>query len=496
MIRYDEALAVQHLLEASLRHDPRGWLLLAEHHPVITTGRDGGAEHLLVSKGELSRRGIGFVEADRGGSITYHGPGQLLVYPIVHLGELRVKDVRAFVTGLEEVVIRLAADYGIQATRNPLGRGVWIGQEKLASVALRVRHWRTTHGLALNVKADVEHFRLINPCGLRGCGVGSLAGHASRPVAMPDVKNALVRHFAAVFGYDEIQECPALAPTSDRGLPAVSLQPETVSRARRTARVLEDLEVLTICQEAVCPNIWDCFSRGKATFLILGNRCTRGCRFCAVRTGRPGPPDPEEPERIARAAVVMELVSVVITSVTRDDLPDGGASQYAKCVEAIRRAFDPAAGHGPPAIECLVPDFGGAAKPLAAVAAARPEVLGHNVETVPRLYPNVRPGADYARSLQVLEAASDMAAGTGMAVKSGLMLGLGEHYTEVMQVLADLRKAGCTTVTLGQYLAPSPAHYPVARVVSAAEFEAYRFAAEAFGFAEVRSGALVRSSYA
>jgi lipoic acid synthetase len=221
--------------------------------------------------------------------------------------------------------------------------------------------------------------------------------------------------------------------------------------------------------------------------MILGDTCTRGCRFCAVRRGRAAPLDPAEPERAAEAAARLGLDHVVLTSVTRDDLPDGGAGQFAATTRAVRRRLPGAT------VEVLIPDFRGSDAALGVVLEAGPDVLNHNVETVPRLYPRVRPQADYRRSLAVLARAKALQ--PGMVTKSGLMLGLGERAAEIVQVLHDLRRARCDLLTLGQYLPPTDDQLPVARYVPPEEFDGYRAKAEALGFRGVASGPLVRSSY-
>jgi lipoic acid synthetase len=243
----------------------------------------------------------------------------------------------------------------------------------------------------------------------------------------------------------------------------------------------------TVCQEAKCPNMWECFSQQTATFLIMGSRCTRDCRFCSVAQGPVAPPDPAEPERVAAAARQMGLGYVVITSVTRDDLVDGGAAFFAETIEAVHRRI-PAA-----KVEVLVPDFQGRAEALQAVLDARPDVLNHNIETVPRLYATVRPQASYRRSLQLLSRVKEYA--PGLPIKSGLMLGLGESSEEVRATLKDLIDAGCRILTLGQYLQPSKAHLPVERFVPPEEFKKWRQVAIEIGFSEVASGPFVRSSY-
>jgi len=251
--------------------------------------------------------------------------------------------------------------------------------------------------------------------------------------------------------------------------------------------LLTELSLDTVCQEAHCPNQGECFARGTATFLLLGPNCTRRCTFCAVGKGRIDPPSPDEPERTARAAAEMGLDFCVLTMVTRDDLPDGGAGHVARTIEAVR-ALRPDTG-----LEVLISDLGGGREALETVLAARPEVLNHNVETVPRLYPAVRPQADYRRSLDVLRRAA--AYRPRPVIKSGLMVGLGESRNELDRVLDDLREAGCDLVTVGQYLAPSDRHFSVARFVPPEEFDDLGQTMEKRGFSGWACGPFVRSSY-
>lgn len=253
----------------------------------------------------------------------------------------------------------------------------------------------------------------------------------------------------------------------------------------RVEGLLRMSELHTVCEEARCPNIGECFASGTATFLILGDICTRNCSFCAITSGRPAPPDPEEPERVARTVARLGLSYAVVTSVTRDDLPDGGASLFAETIHRIREDAPQCQ------VEVLIPDFGGSGAALDAIIAARPDVLNHNLETVARLYPTVRPQAAYGRSLELLRQAKD----GGLATKSGLMVGLGETEAELHQAMADLREAGCDLLTLGQYLRPSQAHLPVARFYAPEEFEALREMGMRLGFRWVEAGPLVRSSY-
>ncbi|UCF78612.1 MAG: lipoyl synthase [Candidatus Eiseniibacteriota bacterium] len=259
------------------------------------------------------------------------------------------------------------------------------------------------------------------------------------------------------------------------------------STTRDVRRLLGALELNTVCQSAGCPNRWECYSSLSVTFMILGTNCTRYCRFCGVSKGPPQEVDSGEPSRLSAAAGRMGLDFVVITSVTRDDLPDGGASHFARCIQELRKL------QPKPGVEVLVPDFGGRSELCSLVLEASPDVFSHNVETVPRLYPAVRPGADYVTSLKILETAARHPSGS--VVKSGFMLGLGETEEEVTSVLRDLNDAGCQAVTVGQYLRPSLDCLPVAEYVPPARFRSYEEAGKRLGLCALYAGPLVRSSY-
>ncbi len=245
----------------------------------------------------------------------------------------------------------------------------------------------------------------------------------------------------------------------------------------------------SVCEEALCPNIYECFEARTATFLILGDVCTRRCSFCAIANGRPAGLDLEEPARVAEAAATMGLRHIVVTSVARDDLADGGAAVFAETITRLRERVPDCS------VEVLIPDFGGSRSALERVMAARPDILNHNVETVPRLYRRVRPSGRYFRSLELLQRAGEMDA--SVLTKSGMMLGLGEAWDEILAVLADLRRADCDIVTIGQYLRPTSGqrHLPVERYYTPAEFQRLKDEGLALGFRAVESGPLVRSSY-
>jgi len=259
----------------------------------------------------------------------------------------------------------------------------------------------------------------------------------------------------------------------------------------RTRAILSELKLHSVCQEACCPNIGECFSHRTATFMLMGDVCTRNCPYCAVAHGKVRPLDPDEPRRIAEAVAKLGLQHVVVTSVDRDDLPDGGAAHFAATARAIKQAL-PAT-----RVEVLVPDFQGLTASIEAVIESPVDIYNHNVETVPSLYRKARPGGEYRRSLEVLKHARDSAEAHGRSVltKTGIMLGLGEEREELLQVMRDLREVECDILTLGQYLRPSKEHLPVERYVTPEEFADLKREGMAMGFRHVESGPLVRSSY-
>ncbi len=252
-------------------------------------------------------------------------------------------------------------------------------------------------------------------------------------------------------------------------------------------RLMRSKELHTVCEEAHCPNMAECWGAGTATFMILGDTCTRSCGFCAVKTGRPGAVDAEEPRRVGEAVAQMGLGHAVVTSVNRDELPDGGAETFAETIREIRRQSPNTT------VEVLIPDFVGRAESLDAVLAARPEILNHNVETVPRLYPRVRPQARYERSLEVLRRTKERA--PELVCKSGIMVGLGETRDEVVATMRDIAAQGTDILTVGQYLRPSPMHLPIERYWTPSEFDELREAGMTMGFRHVEAGPIVRSSY-
>jgi lipoic acid synthetase len=420
-----------------------------------------------------------------------------VVYPILRPTN---GDYHAYAWRLEETAIRVLDSYGLEAGRVNGYPGVWMGSsngsgrcDKIAAVGLAVRDGITRHGLALNVAPDMAHLDLLISCGNADRGVTSMEREMGWAPDMAEVSERFRQTFEQVFSSRVVDGEPAkLAPFSmeEPEQPPWLWQritPQAEHAVASMEDLLDELGLHTVCREARCPNLAECFGQGTATFMVLGDTCSRGCRFCAVQRGKPAVVDPGEPERVAEAAAQLGLKHLVVTSVTRDDLPDGGARHFAETIRAVRRRSPEMV------VEVLIPDFAGSQHALETVLAAEPDVLNHNLETVSRLYLRARPGADYRRSLGVLSWAKAQA--PGVVTKSGLMLGLGECAAEVLRTFYDLRQAQCDLLTLGQYLQPTDRQVPVDRFVPPAEFDGYRASAERLGFRGVAAGPLVRSSH-
>ncbi len=539
-VGYGEALDLQRRLSA---HGDADYLLLLEHPPVYTAGAHADMANLLVEPASV---GADFARVERGGDLTFHGPGQLVGYPLLTLGGKRgggLVETSRYVASVEQVLIDALADVGLVGCGRLRGyAGVWVepngaAPRKIAAIGVRLRRGRTLHGFALNVTTDLGWYRHIVPCGIADYGVTSLAAEGV-DVSMAAVVDAVVRRAASAWAPvradgerrgERLVERADVASLSSR-VPVTLEQGRTGGRAlrrlsqagvrdglalrerkppwlrakldvndryRHLRRVMASQRLVTVCEEAGCPNIFECWGAGTATFMINGADCTRACGFCQVGTAKPQPLDADEPARVAAAAAQMGLGHVVVTAVARDDLADGGASGFAATVAALRdaRARDGRAPHGRasdgPTVELLVPDFGGSADALATVLAAKPDVVNHNIETVARLQRAVRPSAGYARSLALLARAAD----AGFVTKSGVIVGMGERDDEVDVTLADLAAVGVQIVTIGHYLRPSGRHLPVARWVEPQQFDRWRDLGLALGIGHVESSPLTRSSY-
>ncbi|MCF8044525.1 MAG: lipoyl synthase [Desulfarculaceae bacterium] len=498
---YQKALDLQHDLvrarqERVTDHDR---LIVTDHQPVFTLGKRGGRENLIRSDEFLSRHGVDVIQTSRGGNITYHGPGQLVFYPIFDLDRMRM-GVEEFVSRLEGIMLDTAAEFGIQAERSAKNPGIWVKNAKIGSIGICIRKGISFHGIALNVTNDLTPFTWINPCGMNDISMTSIEEQLQKHGEQTDqnlfskVKKTMRRKFENAFHVNALHFDENLMPgismeVKKRGKPSwLKRRLPRGGGFEKVRTLISETELNTVCQGADCPNKWECFSNGTSTFMILGARCTRNCRFCNVPSGAYGPPDPEEPERVARAAAELNLNYVVVTSVTRDDLPDGGAGHFAETISRIRKTMGPQT-----SVEVLIPDFKGRKENLETVLAMKPTVLNHNIETVASIYRKARPEAEYERSLELFRNAVET--DPCIPVKSGIMAGLGETFAELHTTMQDLYDYGCRILTLGQYLQPTRRHLPVEKYYTPEEFEELEHAALEIGFTRVASGPLVRSSY-
>ena len=520
---YSEAYDLQLGLHRSVSQEDSkdDYLLLLEHNNVITSGRSSKENNLLVSKGQLHELGIEYFETDRGGDITYHGDGQLIGYPIIRLSD--PKKVIPFVRNLENVIIDSLRKFKIDSFTKEDDTGVWTAKGKIASVGIKVSKWTTYHGFSLNIFDSLDGYQLINPCGNQSEQITSI--HQFNPdISFEEVACEISDNFAKVFGYtntdrqfsqftprqlkrtkefniDQMVKDGVFKinqnkiPVTVRGvLPSEPKRPEWMKVKANLGsdyvslkNLLSEKKLNTVCEEASCPNIYECWSMGTATFMIMGDVCTRACGFCDVKTGKPGELDLGEPLRVAESVQAMNLTHAVITSVNRDDLEDGGSMFFADTIRAVKEKNSNCD------VEVLVPDFKGLRTAIQNIIDASPEVFNHNLETVPRLQREIRTAASYGRSLSLLEYVKKQ--GFMGKTKTGLIVGMGETKEEVISVLKDLSKIEVDIVTIGQYLRPTAKHRPIDRYATIEEFEDYKIIGESYGIPHVESGPLVRSSY-
>lgn len=512
-------------LQRALAKSDQDYLLIVEHPTVITLGQHADRRHVLHDPVSI---GAELVETDRGGDVTLHAPGQVVAYPLISLA-IDPKSVTEHVARMEQAVIELLARYVDAELVGGIGRlegypGVWVGSDtatpaKIAAIGVRNTrrgdHRRTEHGLALNVTTDLSLFDAIVPCGIEGKAVTSLRALGCT-VGVREIAEVLGEILGEQLFPGRSQERVSTEPRVERK--AVSLASESMSVRRlrgagvnpdealhisqrkpewlrvpmkmgegfaATKSVVSDFGLVTVCEEAGCPNISECWADGTATFMVNGERCTRACGFCLVDTRHPLALDPTEPSRVAEAVAKMGLSHAVITCVARDDLADAGAGAIAETISAIRERRPDTQ------VEVLISDCKGDATAQQLIFDARPDVLNHNIETVARLQRAVRPSAGYARSLTVLA----RAVAHGLTAKSGFMLGLGESDEEAVETLRDLASVGVSIVTIGQYLRPTAKHLPVARYADPAVFDELAAIGRSFGIAHVQSSPLTRSSY-
>jgi lipoic acid synthetase len=527
-VAYREVLALQ---TAIFKHGVDQHLLLLEHPHVFTYGPTSNlATNLLCNPADVNAE---LVEVQRGGDITYHGPGQLVGYPLLSLqpkhGASGPADTRAYIHDLEQVIIETLVELGVSnAGRQTQFPGVWLDPDtpkarKICAIGVKVgsgsTERRTMHGFALNVNPDLAYMREhIVPCGIGQWPVTSLAEEGV-DASMEQVVDVIARLATNRWGSESSTRSDVVFKHSPDDLSAFSrgegagepvrlikrlddagvqgglsisvrkpdwmrtkiVQSAEVAAVKQTVR---DLQLTTVCVEAGCPNLSECWKDGTATFMVLGERCTRACGFCLVDTQKPLAPDSDEPRRLAQAVRQMGLDYAVLTMVARDDLDDGGMQHVAQCVKSIRVENELAQ------VETLISDVKGS-DALDILIAERPDVLNHNIETVARLQRAVRPSAGYARSLAVL----GRSAAAGLVTKSGIIVGMGETCDEVEMTLIDLASVGVQIVTIGQYLRPTSHHLPVARWVEPAEFVHYKQFGESIGLSHVESSPLTRSSY-
>lgn len=516
--RYDDVLRLQRGL---CHQGTDSYLVLCEHDEVITLGRRADVRNIKSS----TSKSVPVFRVERGGDVTWHGPGQLVGYPVVNLEEAvgTALGSAEWVRRLEELMLLVLNDCGLSGFRREGLRGVWVGEHgayrKIGSVGVKVERGRTFHGFSLNVSCDLSKADQVVSCGIDGVVMTSVCNEGvSKDVRQ--VKDMVVQHAARLFndkvdvvysGVDSLDAKTDPAEVIDNsawenvqlrlgsaaqwrsvGIDQRERKPEWLrkqlrsSEAQRTVtQVVRSRSLATVCEEAGCPNISECWSAGTATFMLNGKSCTRNCSFCLVDTSKPEPLDFSEPTRVAEAVQEMGLEYVVLTAVARDDLTDGGAEAFVETIRAIRAERPDCQ------VEVLIPDFAGNEEAMDLVFAEQPDVLNHNIETVLRLQSLVRSRASYHRSLGVLSRARSL----GLVTKSGVMVGVGESDDEVFETLRDLRQVGVSIVTIGQYLRPSSEHLAVKRWVTPENFAEYKVFGESIGITAVESGPYVRSSY-
>ena len=536
-VEYREAHDLQRRLFEASTDDH---LLLLEHQHVFTGGPNADLSNLLTSPSAL---GATYESTDRGGDVTYHGPGQLTGYPVLSLPGRRgggITETKAYVHQVEQVLIDALHDLGLKdCGRIERYPGVWVAPSsskarKIAAIGVRMSRGRTMHGFALNVTTDLSWFDHIVPCGIEEFSVTSLRNEGTQ-ASMSEVVDRVSARAIETWGIhgfdiartafpqasrtlDDFQRPPTDTTLTKAEVPVLLRDRKTTRRRqrqlnnagigdglaiterkpawmkarielnngyRRVRRTMQELDLTTVCEEAGCPNIYECWGDNTATFMINGSRCTRACGFCLVDTRQPEPINTDESHRVAQAVQSMGLSHVVITAVARDDLQDGGASGFVETLRSIRTKTPEVS------VEMLIPDFRGQIAPLESLLAERPDVINHNLETVARLQRAVRSNAGYARSLALLARAKER----GLITKSGLMTGLGETDDELISALGDLSSVGVDIVTIGQYLRPTSDHLPVQRWVNPGTFQMLAERGRELGIRHVEAGPLTRSSH-
>lgn len=478
-------------------------VLIVEHPSVITLGVRQSANKLPVGRSVLEKQHIDVVETRRGGGITAHNPGQLVFYPILNLKELQLGPAE-YIRTLEQIGIELLEQFGVRAYRKKGYPGLWFRDKKIASIGVRVSKSVTCHGMAINIQNDLGIFELFVPCGLDGVQMTSVLNETGRRhpmhLAKEKLSRLLTKHFSIPNEPRATNHSTGHLTVEPRRLPPWLKRPlPTTEGYNQTDNVLRSLGIETICTNANCPNKGLCWNKKTAAVLILGNVCTRKCGFCSLTCGKPKPPDTAEPQRLAEMAEQMKLKYLVITSVNRDDLPDGGAGHFRNCIKKVREKCPNVR------FEILTPDFRNCqSRALEILRDVLPFVFAHNIETVASLYPVARAGGNYQLSLNLLKTAKQSygqatagayAQTSNIQTKSSIMLGLGETDDEVEQTLKDLRNTGCDRITIGQYLKPSKNSLDVVEYIPPEKFDFWKQRATDLGFSWVQSEPFARSSY-
>lgn len=522
--QYLETLDLQEQLFAG----SADYLLLCEHDPVYTVGVRGSTNF----KKPREELGAPVEQVRRGGDVTFHGPGQLVGYPIVSLGEKAAFGSLAYVGSVENLVMSVLAEIGCDTQTLDDAPGVWTTEpepRKIAAIGVRQSRGRTMHGFAINVTTDLKWFDSIVPCGIEDKGVTSLDELGIKCTveelvnlvvtkAAPTILGDATTHYEGTVHQDHQVD---LSPFSSGAGPGEPIKPKSEGVSVRlkgrleTAGVTEglsiqerkpdwmkvkfrvgenyktiakkskDLNIATVCESAGCPNIYECWNEGTATFMLLGERCTRACGFCLVDTRKPDLVDLEEPVKVANTIAELGISFAVLTMVARDDLVDGGASIVAETISQIHKRCPGVA------VEVLISDLAGNRSSLETILEVNPEVLNHNIETVSRLQRAVRPSASYNRSMALLA----RSASAGHVTKSGIILGMGETESEVKATLRDLANVGVQIATIGQYLRPTSHHLPISRWVKPSEFKELAEYGESVGITHVEATPLTRSSH-
>ena len=505
VLPYKDALALQEQfffgkkLAASRAGEPEDTILFLQHTPVYTHGVSVADPNDYIRDfsefaDRLKEGSIELHTTSRGGLVTYHGPGQLVCYPILNIGHM---GVRTYIDLLEGVVEKTLLDYGVKSVRKD--GGTWVSgvdgqKKKICSYGVTLKRARsgeriTMHGFAFNLCTDLSYFERIYPCGIRSEGTMiNLADLVPAAPTFEELAERMTAHFGETFKREASYVKPEDIGYYPRRKPRWIRVRRSLGLKLREVRGIVGRERLhTVCEEASCPNIEECWALGDVTIMILGDTCTRGCGFCAVKTGRPPLLDRDEPLRVAEAIRRIPHSHIVLTSVNRDELQDGGSAIWAETVRAVRAASPEKT------IEVLVPDFKGSREDINRVLDAEVDVFGHNIETIERLHAKVRPQSTYKRSLAVLEQAKSHP--SHPFIKSNIMVGHGESKPEVIKTMEDLRVAGVEIITLTQYLRPTLKHLPVIKYYTPEEFAELESIGYGIGLPVVVSGPLVRTSY-